>query len=203
MIWDMGGIVYFYFTELTLQVGEREGWPLDSLPLGPSGRIPDPDYELMLEGGLEEPEYARLVRERLSGLGIEFDPVADIEWESHSRPETVGMLADIQAAGHRQAILTNDATRWLGPNWWDNWQFARYFEVMVDVATIGVRKPAPEPYLAVAEALAVPETECIFIDDMPVNVRGAEAVGMEGLLFSVIDPKGSIEKLRARLGVPV
>jgi FMN phosphatase YigB (HAD superfamily) len=64
-----------------------------------------------------------------------------------------------------------------------------------------VRKPAPQPYLAVAEALGAPVDECLFIDDMPINVRGAEAVGMEGFHFDVADPEGSIEDLRARLGV--
>jgi HAD superfamily hydrolase (TIGR01509 family) len=201
VIWDMGGIVYTYFTQVTVEVGERNGWPLDLLPLGPSGRVPDPDYERMLEGGLEEPEYARLVKERLQALGIPFDPTADIDWENRARPATIALLADLKRAGHRQAILTNDASRWLGPRWRDTWEFAHYFEAMVDVETIGVRKPAPQPYLAVAEALSAPVDECLFIDDMPINVRGAEAVGMEGFVFEVTDPEGSIENLRARLGV--
>jgi HAD superfamily hydrolase (TIGR01509 family) len=155
----------------------------------------------MLEGGMEEGEYLHVIRERLRSRGIGFDPVAEIRWERRARPETIGMLADLKTAGHRQAILTNDASRWLGPNWWDAWPYAGYFEVMVDVTTVGARKPAPEPYLAVAEALGAPTGECLFIDDMPVNIRGAEAVGMEGFHFEVTDPEGSIEKLRARLGV--
>jgi HAD superfamily hydrolase (TIGR01509 family) len=201
LIWDMGGIVYTYFTQVTVEIGEREGWPIDGLALGPTGSVPDPDYELMLEGGLEEPEYARVVSDRLHGAGIGFDPRFDIDWENRARPATIAMLADLKRAGHRQAILTNDASRWLGPGWWATWPYAGYFDVMVDVATIGVRKPAPEPYLAVAQALEVPAGECLFIDDMPVNVRGAEAVGMEGFRFEVTDPEGSIETLRGRLGV--
>ncbi len=65
--------------------------------------------------------------------------------------------------------------------------------------TVGVRKPAPEPYLAVADALGVPTEECLFVDDLPVNCRGAEAVGMESQLFVVTDTKGSLDRLLARL----
>ena len=66
---------------------------------------------------------------------------------------------------------------------------------------IGIRKPAPEPYLAAAEALAAPPSECLFIDDMPVNCRGAEAVGMDSHLFDILDPEGSIGRLLERLGI--
>ncbi|HSJ33684.1 MAG TPA: hypothetical protein VLB85_01340, partial [Acidimicrobiia bacterium] len=159
VIWDMGGIVYRYFTELMVELGEREGWPLDSLPLGPTGSAPDHDYERMLEGGLDEPEYLQIVRGRLRRAGIRFDPVADIAWDGRVRPETMRLITDLGSAGHRQATLTNDATRWLGPNWWDTWQYATHFDAMVDVATVGVRKPAPEPYLSVAAALDVPPGE--------------------------------------------
>lgn len=48
----------------------------------------------------------------------------------------------------------------------------------------------------------MPPSECLFIDDMPVNVAGAEAVGMMGFLFSVTDPAGSVARLRALLDLP-
>ncbi len=72
---------------------------------------------------------------------------------------------------------------------------------VIDVSTIGVRKPAPEPYLASAQALGVPPAECLFVDDMPTNCRGAEAVGMQRHLFHIKDPKASLASLEARLGL--
>jgi putative hydrolase of the HAD superfamily len=72
---------------------------------------------------------------------------------------------------------------------------------MIDVSMIGVRKPAPEPYLAAATALNVAPSECLFVDDMPANCHGAEAVGMESHLFDILDPAGSIDRLLTRLQV--
>lgn len=202
VVWDMGGIIYRYFTELMIEVGNRSGWPLDRMALGPTGRVPDREYEQLLTGEIDEPDYVRTVIDRLGSVGIQFDPVIDLEWSGRLRPETMQLIRDLADRGHRQAILTNDASRWLGPGWWERWEYADAFEVMLDVTTLDARKPAPEPYLAVAERLGVAARECLFIDDLPVNVAGAETVGMEAFLFSVIDPRGSVERLRKRLDVP-
>ncbi len=41
----------------------------------------------------------------------------------------------------------------------------------------------------------------IFIDDMAVNCRGAEAVGMQSHLFDITKPEDSITSLLDRLGL--
>lgn len=203
VVWDMGGIIYRYFTELMVELGSRLEWPLEEIALGPTGLVQDPEYDRLLSGEIDEPEYLRAVRRRLESHGIEFDPVVDLEWEGRLRPETMTLIEELAALGHREAILTNDASRWLGPGWWETWEHASAFEVMVDVATLTSRKPAAEPYLAVIEALGVESGECLFVDDLPVNVRGAEAMGMDGFLFVITDPGGSVDRLRRRLDLPV
>jgi len=200
VIWDMGGILYPYFTELMLEEGEERGWPLDRLPLGPTGRVRDPAYEDLLEGRLDEPGYVAAVVGRLVAEGISFDPVADIDWTDCLRPaawKTIRRLAD---RGLVQGLLTNDATRWLGERWWETWENAGWFQAILDVATLGVRKPAPEPYLAAARALGMAPEACLFVDDLPVNCRGAEAVEMASHLFDVTRPAETLDALELRLG---
>jgi len=116
-------------------------------------------------------------------------------------PATWDAIHRLHAAGHRQAVLTNDASRWLGPRWWQTWRFGTWFDALVDVDEVGVRKPAPAPYLCAAKALEADPGSCLFIDDMPVNCRGAEAVGMASLWFDVRDPDGSVHRLLDRLGL--
>jgi len=199
LVWDMGGIMYRYFTEVMVEEGRDRGWPLDEIPLGPTGSVPDPDYERMCAGEIDEPEYVAIVLDRLSSHGIEFDPYSDLDWEGGMRRGTMKLIDDVAAAGHRQAVLTNGATRWLGADWSHDWEPGALFDVMVDVVALGVSKPAPEPYLAVAAALGVPPQDCLFIDDIPANLGGAEAVGMGTHHFSVLDPAGSLASLRIRL----
>lgn len=201
VVWDMGGVFTRYFTEVMVDVGRLQRWPLDRLPLGPTGVAPDPDYGLMCHGRIEEAEYLRRCLERLRAADVDFDPRVNIDWDRQRRPETWELIGDIHQAGRIQGILTNDASKWMGENWWDTWEPAGMFQGLVDVATIGARKPAPEPYLAACAAIDRSPDTCIFVDDMGVNCRGAEAVGMQSQLFDITAPAASIAALRERIGL--
>ena len=78
-------------------------------------------------------------------------------------------------------------------------EYRHLFESVVDVKTLGVRKPAPEPYLACVEVLDLPPDSCLFVDDMHANCSGAEHVGMRSHWFDITDPEGSAAKLRELL----
>ncbi|KTC97757.1 HAD family hydrolase [Legionella erythra] len=53
-----------------------------------------------------------------------------------------------------------------------------YIDEAISAPTIGVRKPAPEAYLALCKKLCVEPEECVFFDDEQVCVAGASAIGM-------------------------
>ncbi len=57
------------------------------------------------------------------------------------------------------------------------------FDAQVKSSEIGFIKPSPQAYTIAADKLGVEPHECIFIDDSPANVSGAEAVGMYGIVF--------------------
>jgi putative hydrolase of the HAD superfamily len=202
VIWDMGGVVNRYFTQVMVDEGTRRGWPLDRIPLGPTGLIPDPSYQAMLEGEIDEPEYYRRLMTILAAEGISYDPRTEPDWGANQRAAAWALIDRLHRQGWRQAVLTNDATAWMGAGWWETWDPIRYFEVLIDVATLGVRKPHPDTYLAVASALALPPQACLFVDDMPVNLRGAEAVGMASHLIDITRADESLAALAARLEHP-
>ena len=66
---------------------------------------------------------------------------------------------------------------------------------MIDVKTIGIRKPAPEPYLACIAAMDAEPADCVFIDDMHTNCEGSEAVGMPTIWFDITNPTESLARL--------
>ena len=199
VVWDMGGIFRRYFTEVMLDVGRERGWPVGRMALGPTGMAPDPDYAAMDAGRLPERDYLARVLARLADEDIDYDPRHDPDWEGEDRPEVWDLVHDIAASPLRQAVLTNDATAWLGARWWETWPPRHLFDAVVDVETIGVRKPAPEAFRHVLGALDADPATAVFVDDMHVNCHGAEAVGMAGHWFDVRDPAGSVAALRARL----
>ena len=51
------------------------------------------------------------------------------------------------------------------------------FEVVVDSANVGMRKPDPEIYELTLERLGLDAPECVFVDDIEVNCDGAAALG--------------------------
>ena len=48
---------------------------------------------------------------------------------------------------------------------------------------VGLMKPAPEIYRKAAANTGTPPEQCLFIDDLEANVRGALAVGMQAIRF--------------------
>lgn len=201
VVWDMGGIMYRYFTEMIIDVGIMNGWPIDQMPLGPTNAVPDPNYVAMDAGQITEPDYLAATVEMLSTHGIQMDPPTDLDWSDELRPTTWQTIGHLHDLGYRQGLLTNDATKWLGEDWWETWDRMRFFDAVIDIKMIGIRKPAPEPYLASAEQLGVDPSACLFVDDMHTNCEGAEAVGMQSLWYDICDPAGSMHRLRQRLGL--
>lgn len=201
VIWDMGGILHPTPFELLADIEAAHGLPIGTLPRGPFEPGGDPEYEAVRRGELEEPEYYRRFTRRLAEAGLAIDLRSTIDWSGRDRPEVVAAMRRL-GRRYRQAILTNDASHWLGPNWHADWWLRDAFAAIVDSAEVGVRKPAAPIYLRSAEALGLAPEACLFIDDLPVNVAGAEAVGMEGFWFDVADPRGSIRRLLERLDPP-
>lgn len=48
-------------------------------------------------------------------------------------------------------------------------------------------KPEPEIYTALFERYNLTPSECIFIDDLPINIEGGKAVGMDGIVFETFE----------------
>lgn len=85
--------------------------------------------------------------------------------------------------GLRLAMLTNNVREWEA-RWRALLPVDRLFELVVDSAFVGMRKPEPEIYhLTVERIRGVEMRECLFLDDMEVNVAAARELGMRAILF--------------------
>ena len=97
--------------------------------------------------------------------------------------------------------LTNDLTAFHDQTWIDRIGVIREFDQMVDGRTDGVMKPDPAAYQLMAQRLGVATEECVFIDDQPVNLAGAQAVGMRTVHLDPVDPEPGYAEARALLGL--
>ncbi len=62
-------------------------------------------------------------------------------------------------------------------------------------------KPDPAVFRWALSALHERPERCLFVDDLPSNLAGARAVGMEVELFAVGDPAGSVRRILQRFGI--
>ncbi|HEY7625839.1 MAG TPA: HAD-IA family hydrolase, partial [Ilumatobacteraceae bacterium] len=72
------------------------------------------------------------------------------------------------------------------------------FDVIVESRVVGVRKPEPRFYEIACELLSVTPPECVFLDDLGVNLKPAAAMGMTTI--KVVEPAQAIADLGAALG---
>lgn len=194
VVFDMGGILHPTPFEVLGPMAAARGWPPEAFPRGPFDPAADPDYVEMDRGRLREPEYWGRVSARLAERSIAFDVHDVVDWSGRDRIEVVDAIRRLRET-YRTAILTNDATDWLGAGWRDRWWLRDAFEVMVDAAEEGLRKPAPDIYRRVLERLDVPPERSVFVDDLTINCEGAEAVGMRPFWFDVTQPVESTLRL--------
>jgi putative hydrolase of the HAD superfamily len=96
--------------------------------------------------------------------------------------------------GLRFALCTNNVREW-EPLWRPKLPIDELFEVVVDSAFVGTRKPEPEIYAITLERLGLPGEACAFVDDLAVNIDAAREVGMHGILFR--DTEQTIAELAA------
>ncbi len=57
------------------------------------------------------------------------------------------------------------------------------FKALILSFEVHMMKPEPAIYLEAARRLGVKPEECVFIDDVPEYVKGAEKAGMKGIVF--------------------
>ncbi|MGL5909375.1 MAG: HAD-IA family hydrolase, partial [Phycicoccus sp.] len=184
-----------------VDLGHEQGWPVGRMPLGPTGPVPDPDYAAMDAGEIAEAEYLTRLLARLRDEDIDLDPRHDLDWQGEEREVVWRVIREVARSPLRQAILTNDASVWLGERWWRTWPHRLLFDAVVDVATIGVRKPAPEAYRHVLGILGAEPEQVVFVDDMTVNCRAAEAVGMTSVHLDLRDPDAAVATVRHLTGL--
>jgi putative hydrolase of the HAD superfamily len=96
----------------------------------------------------------------------------------------IELLREIKdGGGHRLALLTNNVREW-EPLWRSMLPVDEIFELVVDSAYVGMRKPDAAIYELTLDRLGGPTAqECLFIDDLLPNIEAARDLGMTAVHF--------------------
>jgi epoxide hydrolase-like predicted phosphatase len=159
-----------------------------------------PLFELE-KGRMTEDAFLELLRDMLEpelGHRPELHRFRDIYFEALDPNEPmVELMSGLRERGLRMALLTNNVREW-EPLWRSLLPVDEIFELVVDSAFVGMRKPEPGIYELTLARLGDPAPgECLFVDDVEVNVAAARKLGLAAVHFR--DNEQAIPEIEAAL----
>jgi len=184
LIFDIGNVIITFNPEEFLQKilgDDKKGSDCFSL------MVQSPEWQ-QLDKGL-------LTIEKAKNIFIQRDPSLKDEVELffkqwldmfHPIEPTIKLLDTLREKGYKLYILSNfirESFEALSPKM----TFLQKFDGVVASYSIGMAKPDRDIYEHVLEKFSLNANECVFIDDMQVNVDGAESVGISTILFESTD----------------
>jgi putative hydrolase of the HAD superfamily len=167
-----------------------------------------PLYELE-KGQLTEGEFLGTLRRELAvelGHEPEMHRFKEIYFDALEPNEPmIAAMRAAKASGQRMALLTNNVREW-EPLWRTMLPVDEIFELVVDSAFVGMRKPEPEIYKLTLERLRAHDpaalaelefAECLFVDDVEANCAAAHDLGAKVVHFR--DNDQAIPEIRAAM----
>ena len=118
------------------------------------------------------------------------------------KPEMIDAHKHIKARGFKTGCITNnlpnmDSTEMLGSS--EQGAMAREamkaFDVVIESSKVGIRKPEPQIYQLMCEKLDVQLSDCIFLDDLGINLKPARKLGMTTIKVPLGDVTPAIDEL--------
>ena len=151
---------------------------------------------LMLDNGeLTTAEVIESIASRSSLRKDEIAYIFNLRTElMYPLDQNVRLLPELKKQGFRLYFLSNFPAD-IFEEIRSGYYFFKYFDGGVISAEVKVSKPDNRIYYALLEKYSLAPEECLFIDDIEVNVKAGEAVGMKGLVtFGSLEISGEINK---------
>ncbi|WBQ03925.1 HAD family hydrolase [Kribbella sp. CA-293567] len=149
------------------------------------GQLAVPDFERKLA--------AKLVRRdggEVQAEGLLMRMFAHFEHQ----PQMSALIRRARGHGIKTGLLSNSWGNTYPRETWDG-----MFDDIVISGEVQLRKPEPEIYQLAAQRLALRPTECVFIDDLELNVVAARELGITGIVHTSYEQTRS--ELEALFGV--
>jgi epoxide hydrolase-like predicted phosphatase len=112
------------------------------------------------------------------------------------RPRMLAAIDTLRARKLKVGALTNN---WVQEGRRVAEDLKSHFDVFVESAVVGMRKPDPRIYELTCRQLGVAPARAAFLDDIGANLKAARALGMTTI--RVADPDEALRELGALVGV--
>jgi putative hydrolase of the HAD superfamily len=187
LICDFGGVLTTPLQEGFLAYQEESGVSLEELGKA-MGRAAEEhgDHPLFVleRGEITEVEFRDRIEPHLED-GFDLGRLRTLYFERlEPNRRMIDYVRELRGRGVRAALLTNNVREW-EPLWRAKLpEVDELFEVVVDSAFVGLRKPDPAIFVLTLERLGgVAPERCVFLDDLDVNCDAARRLGMAAVRF--------------------
>lgn len=200
VLWDFGGVILSSPFDAFNRYEAEHGLPKDFIR-GVNATNPDANAWALLERNDVTPAaFDALFADESEALGHRV-PGADVLGllSGEVRTEMVTALDRVIRAGYRTACLTNNVVG--GEQRLDVGDVMVMFDHVVESSKVGCRKPEPRFYEIACELVGVEPSECVFLDDLGINLKPARAMGMTTIKVGAADQ--AITDLETVLGIPL
>lgn len=200
VLFDFGGVILSSPFEAFAAYEKEIGLPTDTIR---KINATDPDSNAWAQFERREvstEEFVLLFEEEALALGYELDAQRILEGLHGSlRPSMVEALSKCSSK-FKTAMLTNNITP-MGEQDLDEdvQKVVEIFDLLIESSIEGCRKPEEKFYEVACERLNVKPENCVFLDDLGINLKPARAMGMTTI--KVIDPEDAIKELYEILGI--
>lgn len=209
VLWDFGGVILSSPFEAFNTFEEARGLPRDHIRRVNATNPDDNAWARLERSDISPTEFDDEFAQESAALGHEVrgaDVLALLSGEV--RPAMVEALRRVKAAGYATACLTNNVVS-DEPRSSDLRDARRdeiasvmtLFDQVVESSKVGVRKPEPRFYEIACELLGVTPDQCVFLDDLGINLKPAAAMGMRTI--KVVDPADALTELSDILSLPL
>jgi putative hydrolase of the HAD superfamily len=202
VLWDFGGVILSSPFDAFNDYEAAHGLPADFIRSVNTHNPHTNAWALLERSEVDPTEFDTLFATESEALGHRI-PGSDILalLSGSVRPEMVAALDAVIAAGYITACLTNnvvsdDTGATKRP---DVAVVMDKFDHVVESSKVGVRKPEPRFYEIACELAGVEPRECVFLDDLGINLKPARNMGMQTI--KVGKPGPAIAELSALLGL--
>jgi putative hydrolase of the HAD superfamily len=201
VFWDFGGVILSSPFDAFLQYEAQKGLP-EGFLRSVNATNPDANAWALLERNEVSPrDFNELFLAESTALGHPV-PGADVLklLAGEIRPAMVEALDTVKAAGYAMACLTNNVVGGDGATPERRAAVAAVmarFDAVIESSKVGCRKPETRFYEIACETLQVSPHECVFLDDLGVNLKPAAAMGMHTI--KVINPDDALAALSTAL----
>jgi putative hydrolase of the HAD superfamily len=161
----------------------------------------NPLFELET-GRLTEAAFLTALADELSlqlGRKVELHGFGERYFEHlHPNEQLIDYMRDLRARGYKMAICTNNVREW-EPLWRAKLPVDEIFDLVVDSAFVGTRKPEREIFDITLERLGVDAQAALLIDDVEINCAAAQELGMTAVRFqsteqAIVDTEAALAR---------